>query len=49
MVLIFQLIFICSLTRYVQSYTEFENYLEICAYAADCIVRHYDIKCINPL
>jgi len=28
-----------SLTRYVQRYTEFENYLDICAHVPDCIVR----------
>jgi len=40
MVLRFQLntICTCSLTRYVQRYTEFKNYLDICAHAADCIV-----------
>jgi len=41
MVLRFQLntICTCSLTRYVQRYTEFENYSDICAHAPDCIVR----------
>jgi len=41
MVLRFQLNTICtsSLTQYVQRYTEFENYLDICAHAPDCIVR----------
>jgi len=39
----------CTLTQYVQRYTEFENYLDICALAPDCIVRHYDILCKKPL
>jgi len=41
MVLRFQLntIFTYSLTRYVQRYTKFENYLDICAHAPDSIVR----------
>jgi len=47
LVLRFQLntICTCSLTRYVQRYPEFENYLAICAHAPDCIVRHYDVQC----
>jgi len=51
MVLRFQLhtICSCSLTWYVQRYAEFENYLDICAHAPDCIVRHYDIQCKKPL
>jgi len=39
----------CSPTRYVQRYTEIENYLDICAHAPDCIVRNYDIQCKKPL
>jgi len=51
MVLRFQLntICTCSLTRYVQRYIEFENYLDICAHAPDCIVRHYDTQCKKTL
>ena len=45
MVLRLNTIYTCSLTRYVQRYTEFENYLDICAHASDCIVRRYDIQC----
>jgi len=46
MVLRFHLNTICTcfLKRFVQRYTEFENYLDICAHAPDCIVGHYDIQ-----
>jgi len=39
----------CSLTRYIQRYPEFEKYLDICSHAPDCIVRHYDMQCEQPL
>ena len=47
MVLRFQLNTICTCSlerRHVQRYTNFENYLDICGHAPDCIVRHYDIQ-----
>jgi len=48
MVLRFELntICTCSLTRYFQRYTEFENYLDICAtlQTVFCAIMTYNVK-----